>query len=93
MQINKLELTLIFMYSYLQTWQWVLGTVAIFLAWVNLLAYVEKFGWLGIYVSMLNKITKTFLCKIFPIVAILLVAFALAFLRARKKEVCFISSL
>ncbi|XP_060591227.1 uncharacterized protein LOC132746167 [Ruditapes philippinarum] len=72
--------------AYRETWQWVLGTVAIFLAWVNLLAYVEKFDWLGIYVSMLNKITKTFLCKILPIVAILLVAFALAFLCARKKE-------
>ncbi|XP_060586401.1 transient receptor potential cation channel subfamily A member 1 homolog [Ruditapes philippinarum] len=72
--------------GYRETWQWTLGTVAIFLSWVDLLAYLEKFDWLGIYVSMLKRITITFLRNIFPIVAILLVAFALAFLCARKKQ-------
>ncbi|XP_060592453.1 transient receptor potential cation channel subfamily A member 1 homolog [Ruditapes philippinarum] len=69
-----------------ETWQWILGTVAIFMAWVDLLSYVEKFDLLGIYVSMLKRITKTFIRKIFPIVLIFLIAFTLAFLCARKKQ-------
>ncbi|XP_060592455.1 transient receptor potential cation channel subfamily A member 1-like [Ruditapes philippinarum] len=56
------------------------------MAWVDLLSYVEKFDLLGIYVSMLKRITKTFIRKIFPIVLIFLIAFTLAFLCARKKQ-------
>ncbi|XP_053403290.1 transient receptor potential cation channel subfamily A member 1-like isoform X2 [Mercenaria mercenaria] len=59
--------------------QWVSGTFSVFMAWINLLTFAKKFDRLGIYVMMLWSIIKTLLLNLFPFVAALLMAFALAF--------------
>jgi len=38
-----------------------LGAISIFLAWIDLLLFIQKFPSLGIYVVMFTDVTKTFL--------------------------------
>lgn len=55
-----------------------IGSMGIFIAWVNLLLFLQKFPMLGIYVVMFLDVSKTFLK--FSIVFILFVfSFALGF--------------
>ncbi|XP_053403014.1 transient receptor potential cation channel subfamily A member 1 homolog [Mercenaria mercenaria] len=57
--------------DYRANWQWILGTFSILLAWTNVLTYARKTYYLGTYVLMLWTISKTFLTKVLPIVAVL----------------------
>ena len=43
------------------TWQWQIGVVAVFLGWIDLIVFISKFPFTGIYVLMLVKILYTFL--------------------------------
>ena len=59
-------------------WQWVLGSLAVFLAWINLILFMKRLPLLGIYVLMFINICYTFL-KIALIALMFVVAFCLAF--------------
>ena len=53
------------------TWQWQIRVVAVFLGWIDLIAFISKFPLTGIYVLMFVKILYTFLKML--ILSILLV--------------------
>ena len=57
-------------------WQWQVGIVAVFLAWINLMIFMSKLPWVGIYVVMFTNIFKIFIKLIFLSI-LLLVAFGL----------------
>ena len=57
-------------------WQWQIGIVAVFLAWINLMIFMSKLPWVGIYVVMFTNIFKIFIKLIFLSI-LLLVAFGL----------------
>ncbi|KAJ8026613.1 Transient receptor potential cation channel subfamily A member 1-like [Holothuria leucospilota] len=59
-------------------WQWQCGAFGIFLAWLNLVLFLQNMDQLGIYVVMFTDIFKTFL-NFFVIFALLIVSFAMAF--------------
>lgn len=54
------------------------ASVAVFLAWLNLLLYLQRFDQVGIYVVMFLEILQT-LIKVLFIFSILIIAFGLAF--------------
>lgn len=54
------------------------SSVAVFLAWLNLLLYLQRFDQVGIYVVMFLEILQT-LIKVLFIFSILIIAFGLAF--------------
>eukprot|EP00049_Salpingoeca_infusionum_P014862 m.284501 g.284501 ORF g.284501 m.284501 type:complete len:1109 (-) comp15763_c0_seq1:408-3734(-) len=57
---------------------WLSGSVAVFLAWMNLLVFVRRFGGLGIYVLMFTNTLFTVL-KVMFVFSIFVIAFALSF--------------
>jgi transient receptor potential cation channel subfamily A protein 1 len=57
-------------------WQWQLGTIAVFLAWIDLMLFFDKFPWIGIYVLMFVKVVSTFVKALF-VSFLLVIAFAL----------------
>jgi len=59
-------------------WQWHFGVAAVFLAWITLLTFAQKFPHTGIYVLMFLSICWTFL-KAVILFALLVLAFSLAF--------------
>ncbi|XP_054708114.1 transient receptor potential cation channel subfamily A member 1 homolog [Uloborus diversus] len=61
-----------------QVWQWELGSLSIFSAWMVLLMFISKFPFLGIYVLMFIQILSTFVNFSF-VFFLFVVAFALAF--------------
>ena len=62
----------------LQQWQWSLGAVAIFLCWINLVLFLQKFPRFGIYVVMFKDILNTFL-QFAVVFFLFIVAFGLGF--------------
>ena len=59
-------------------WQWQIGVVTIFLSWIVLVSFLQKWPVTGIYVLMFVNIIKSFL-KIAFIAVLLVTGFALAF--------------
>lgn len=59
-------------------WQWQVGVVSMFLGWITLLVFVQKFPNTGIYVLMFLSICYTFL-KAVILFALLVLAFSLTF--------------
>lgn len=55
-----------------------IGSIAIFLAWIDLLLFIQKFPTLGIYVVMFTDVFKTFL-KFSMTFVLFIIAFALGF--------------
>ncbi|RUS76171.1 hypothetical protein EGW08_016083 [Elysia chlorotica] len=64
--------------GYRYDWQWHLGAVAVFLAWVDLVLFIQKFPRFGIYVVMFTDILFTF-SQFFIVFFLFIIAFALAF--------------
>ena len=64
-----------------QNWQWQFGILAVFLAWINLVLFIQKFPLIGIYIVMFLKIVYTFLWTV-VLSLLLLTAFGLAFYMA-----------
>ena len=62
-------------------WQWQFGILAVFLGWINLLLFFQKFPGIGIYIIMFLKICTTFLRTV-VLLLLLLTAFGLAFYMA-----------
>ncbi|XP_048765661.1 transient receptor potential cation channel subfamily A member 1 homolog isoform X2 [Ostrea edulis] len=74
--------------GYRFTWQWSVGAVAIFLCWINLVLFLQKFPRFGIYVVMFKDILNTFLQ--FAIVFFLfVVAFGLGFYTVLQNQDAF----
>ena len=67
-------------------WQWQLGAIGIFLAWINLILFLKRVPLLGIYVLMFNAILHTFL-KFALIAFLFVVAFCIAFYMILYKAV------
>lgn len=59
-----------------KSWQWQIGTVAVFLAWIDLMLFLDKFPWIGIYVLMFVQVVSTFVKTLF-VSCLLVIAFAL----------------
>ena len=59
-------------------WQWQLGAFAITAGWLNLLANVRKFPFLGIYILMFTDVLKTF-GKLSVVIVLFIIAFSLGF--------------
>ncbi|XP_069935680.1 transient receptor potential cation channel subfamily A member 1 homolog isoform X4 [Cherax quadricarinatus] len=68
-----------------QDWQWQVGAASIFLGWINLLLFIRKFPFLGIYVVMFTDVFATFL-KFFTVFLLFIVAFALSFYTVLKNQ-------
>ena len=62
----------------LQRWQWQLGSVAILLAWLELVLLIRKIPRFGIFVVMFTDIFITFI-QFLPVFFLFIVAFALTF--------------
>ena len=58
-------------------WQWQIGAIAVFLAWIDLILFFAKFPRIGIYSLIFVKIISTFFKAVF-VSALLVIAFALA---------------
>ncbi|KAK3103049.1 hypothetical protein FSP39_016076 [Pinctada imbricata] len=59
-------------------WQWSLGAMSIFLAWIDLVLFLQKFPRFGIYVVMFKDILNTFL-SFFLVFVLFIVAFGFGF--------------
>ena len=64
-----------------QEWQWQIGTIAVFLAWIDLIIFIRKLPLTGIYVVMFVDIFYTF-CKMIILSLLLVIAFGIAFYMA-----------
>ena len=62
-------------------WQWQIGALSVFLAWITLIVFISKFPLVGLYVLMFVKIFYTFL-KVVILSILLVIAFALTFYMA-----------
>ena len=62
-------------------WQWQVGAIAVFLAWIDLIIFIRKLPLTGIYVLMFVDIFYTF-CKMIVLTLLLVIAFAMAFYMA-----------
>ena len=70
----------------LQDWQWQLGAIAIFLAWIDLVLFIRKVPRFGIYVVMFTDVLITFI-QFFPVFFLFIIAFALAFYALLQNQV------
>ena len=59
-------------------WQWQLGVMVIFLAWIDLTIVCAKFPYIGIHVIMFGKILGTFL-KVLLLAVLLVATFGITF--------------
>ena len=59
-------------------WQWQIGVMAVFLGWIGLASFLQKWPVTGIYVLMFINIIQSFL-KIAFLALLLVIAFALPF--------------
>ena len=62
-------------------WQWEIGIMATFLAWLNILVLISKFPLVGIYSIMLSRVFLTFL-KVALLASLLVIAFGISFFMA-----------
>ena len=60
------------------SWQWQLGALSIFFAWINLILFLKRVPLLGIYVLMYTTIMYTFF-RVMIIAFLFVIAFSLAF--------------
>ncbi|XP_013406001.1 transient receptor potential cation channel subfamily A member 1 homolog isoform X2 [Lingula anatina] len=71
-------------------WQWNVGAIALFLAWIELLLFIRKLPRFGIYVVMFTDILWTF-CQFFLVFVLFIVAFGLTFHVLLKNQAPFSS--
>lgn len=62
----------------MQHWQWIFGAIGLTLAWINLLLFVQKVLFVGIYVRMFIEIIKK-LGKLFLVFTPFIIAFTFSF--------------
>ena len=61
-----------------KSWEWQIGALAVFLAWIHLGIFVKKMPQLGLYVIMFEDIVITFIKIAIPAL-LLVLAFSMAF--------------
>jgi len=61
-----------------QKWQWEMGAFVVLMSWMNLLLYVRRSKWLGIYVFMVASVFFTFL-RFGVILVLFLAGFSFSF--------------
>ena len=61
-----------------EVWNWQLGTIVMFLAWIDLLTFLYKFPKFGVYMLMIQHIVFKFI-RVLAIAALFTVAFGFAF--------------
>ena len=61
-----------------EKWQWQLGTLVVFLAWINLLTFLYKLPAFGLYLLMMEQIVKKFV-RVMIIAFLFSLAFGFAF--------------
>ncbi|XP_070189192.1 transient receptor potential cation channel subfamily A member 1 homolog isoform X2 [Littorina saxatilis] len=71
--------------GYRYEWQWSLGAISVFLAWINLVLFIQKFPALGIYVVMFTDVLYTF-AQFFAVFFLFIVAFAMAFYTVLQQQ-------
>ena len=59
-------------------WQWQIGVLTVFLSWIGLISFLQKWPVTGVYILMFINIIQSFL-KIAFLAFLLVIAFALAF--------------
>ena len=59
-------------------WQWQIGAIAVFLSWIGLVSFLQKWPVTGVYILMFINIIQSFL-KIAFLALLLVIAFALPF--------------
>lgn len=69
-----------------EVWQWEVGAIAVFLAWLELVLIIRKLPRFGIYVVMFTHILSTFL-QFFIVFILFLVGFALSFYMVLQNQV------
>ena len=65
---------------------WQIGTIAVFLSFLNLVFFLQTMDYIGLYITMFLEIMKT-LCKVLVLFIMFGVAFALVFFILLKEEV------
>ena len=73
----------------LQEWQWQLGALAVFLAWLDLILFLGNVPWFGIYILMFIQVLRTFIFFL-PILILFVAAFAFAFFMLLQNHVSII---
>lgn len=76
--ILLLFLVLPFFFNVCNSFQWQAGSVAIFMAWFNLLLHLQRFEHFGIYVVMFLEILQT-LVRVIMVFVVLILAFGFSF--------------
>ncbi|XP_014772761.1 transient receptor potential cation channel subfamily A member 1 homolog [Octopus bimaculoides] len=71
---------------YIEEWQWNLGSIGIFLAWIDLVLYVQKVPRFGIYVVMFTDILYTFI-QFAVVFSLFIVAFAFGFFALLRQRI------
>ncbi|XP_059143881.1 transient receptor potential cation channel subfamily A member 1 homolog isoform X2 [Physella acuta] len=74
--------------GYRYEWQWHMGAVTLFLAWFDLVLFIQKFPQFGIYVVMFTDVLHTF-SQFFIVFFLFILAFALAFFTVLQNQVPF----
>ncbi|CAD5125769.1 DgyrCDS13980 [Dimorphilus gyrociliatus] len=74
----------------IEVWQWEFGTIILFLLWISLILEFRRFPLIGIYVSMVTTILKTF-TQFFLVFLLFITAFALSFHALFKNQYYFSS--
>ncbi len=83
-EILQYVTTIIFVFVYntdclcVLDWQWQIGVISVFLGWINLILFVSKLPFVGIYVIILLKISFTFF-KMLILTVLLIISFAIPF--------------
>lgn len=86
-QIPMLIFTLLFASAILEEclcaakWQWRIGTVTVFIAWMRLFFELHQFPMIGLYVEMLQKILQQFI-NVSVVAAVLVFSFGIPFYMA-----------
>ena len=65
---------------------WQIGTIAVFLSFVDLVFFLQTMDYIGLYITMFLEVMKT-LCKVLVLFVLFGVAFALVFYILLKEEV------
>ena len=61
-----------------KSWQWQIGAVCVFLAWIDMISVLQMFPFIGIYVVMFEAIVKNFI-KVAVLAIFLVLSFAFSF--------------
>lgn len=60
LRINYVLVYQINVFPILQKWQWELGAIVLYFAWIDFILYLRRFPRIGIYIVMVTDILSTF---------------------------------